>query len=257
MLFIITLLTSLLFASVYPLTFWLSADKPLKNNFHHFHIGLPNIVSGIICAYLFTANFPMHLLIITLLWFIAFSFLTAISWKKDTVNIISTTLVSILGLFVFTLFHCYLLNSSVLHILSWILSSVIFVLSLYAMNLGHWYLNIHGLPMFHLKRANTAFWFFILLHLVWDLIGIFVFTVNIDGEVITLLSFLGQLDGFYLMLGFFFGIIFPAVALYFSHETIKLKNTQSTTGILYVILSGILIGDITFKYYAIRYALAL
>ena len=43
----IPLLTLLIFSVTYPLCFWLSARDPLKNKFHHFHIGLPNVTAGL------------------------------------------------------------------------------------------------------------------------------------------------------------------------------------------------------------------
>ena len=54
-----------------------------------------------------------------------------------------------------------------------------------------------------------------------------------------------------------FGTIFPLVALYFVDGTLKVKSTQSATGILYVILIAILIGDLTYKYYLIQYGIVL
>lgn len=54
MLYTITLLTTLYFAFTYPLCFWISRHDPLKNNFHHFHLGLPVIV-GILALFLLFA----------------------------------------------------------------------------------------------------------------------------------------------------------------------------------------------------------
>ncbi len=73
------------------------------------------------------------------------------------------------------------------------------------------------------------------------------------GENISLIHFIGIMDGFMLWVAIFFGVVFPLVSLYFAFGTLKLKNTQATTGILYVILAAVLLGDLAFKYFLIKY----
>jgi hypothetical protein len=63
------------------------------------------------------------------------------------------------------------------------------------------------------------------------------------------------MEGIFLLVAFFFGTLFPLVSIYFVWGTLKAKSTQSATGILYVLLSAILIGDIAYKYYLLNYHL--
>ena len=63
------------------------------------------------------------------------------------------------------------------------------------------------------------------------------------------------MEGIFLLVAFFFGTLFPLVSIYFVWGTLKVKSTQSATGILYVLLSAILIGDIAYKYYLLNYQL--
>ena len=58
-----------------------------------------------------------------------------------------------------------------------------------------------------------------------------------------------------LFVALLFGVIFPLITLFFVKEILKLKNTQATTGMLYVILSAILIGDIAYKFYHLKYGI--
>ena len=129
--------------------------------------------------------------------------------------------------------------------------------SFYTMNLGHWYLNVHGLPMSHLKRAVYVFWFFLILRALWDVLALLTMRILSRGEMIPLWKFMGQMDGFFLVIAFFFGTLFPIISLGFVKGTLDVKSTQSATGILYVVLSSVLIGDMTYKYYLIRYGLGL
>jgi len=76
-----------------------------------------------------------------------------------------------------------------------------------------------------------------------------------QGEVITEIKFIQNSDGFLLLLGLFFGTLFPFMSLFFAQEILRLRNTQATTGVLYVILCSILLGDIVYKYYAIKFGI--
>ncbi len=267
MLITIPLLTALLFASIYPLCFWISARDPLKNDFHKFHIGLPNFVGGVGVVGLLFMDVPLFLKVAAVLWKALFIFLSYHYWKKGTVNPRMITIPCVVGLGVFCLVldHLVILPHSSQLIASSraaimgsaILDGFILCLSFYTMNLGHWYLNVHGLPMSHLKRAVYVFWFFLILRGLLDLWALLTMRIFSRGEMISLWQFVGQMDGFFLVIAFFFGTMFPIISLWFVKGTLDVKSTQSATGILYVVVSSVLIGDITYKYYLIRYGLGL
>ena len=125
------------------------------------------------------------------------------------------------------------------------------------MNLGHWYLNVHGLNINHLLRATYIFWTFVVIRFIWDIWQLLTAKILYQGDRISLPHFMFHIDGFLLLIAFFFGTLLPLVTLYFVKETLQVKSTQSATGILYVILSAVLICDIAYKYYLIKYGLIL
>src|SRR3989338_3189719 len=79
----ISLLTALGFAVFYPLCFLISADQPLKNNFHKFHIGLPNTIGGVVLIFVWLIDLPLALKITVTLWKALFISISSYSWKKE------------------------------------------------------------------------------------------------------------------------------------------------------------------------------
>ena len=73
------------------------------------------------------------------------------------------------------------------------------------------------------------------------------------GIEIPLYSFMMTLEGFLLIVALLFGTICPLFTLFFVRGTLSLKATQSVTGILYGTLCSVLIGDLSYKYYALTF----
>ncbi len=253
MLLTITLLTSLSFAALYPLCFWISYRDPLKNKFHRFHLGLPTIVASVTSIFILFQNIPFDIKFTLCVWTIILILRSYYYWHKESVDPRVITISCLIGIYALIRLQSGLIASDFsFHVIS-ILSGFIFCSSLYAMNLGHWYLNVHGLSLNHLKRAVFVLGCFLVVRFIWDIVYLSFSHIVYLGENIPAFKFLWTLDGFLLSLGIIFGTIFPFLSLFFASETLKLKNTQSTTGILYVILCSVLIGDIAYKYYFIKF----
>lgn len=254
----LTVLTSFIFSVIYPLCFWISYNDPLKNNFHKFHIGLPNVIGGVTVVSLLFMDIPLATKLVVLLWKAVFIAVSRISWKKPYPDALWMSIPSVLGIYAFYRVLVDLTGSGgMVSLIVWLLGGAIFCSALFAMNLGHWYLNVHGLPMTHLQRAVNVFGFFLSLRLVWDIGVLVIGKVFYGGEWIPFVRFITGLDGFLLLIALAFGLFFPLASLYFVNGTLKLKNTQSTTGILYVILCAVLIGDLTYKYYFLKFGICL
>ncbi|MGE0266861.1 MAG: hypothetical protein AB7S78_00215 [Candidatus Omnitrophota bacterium] len=257
MLFSITLLTSLLFSFTYPLVFWISAKEPLKNNFHRFHIGLPTVTGVITLIFVIRMALSPLLTTLSIIWIFGSLALTGYYWNKETVNLVYVTVLSILGLCITGYVQTALTGFGYAALAVSILGGLIFSSSLYAMNLGHWYLNVHGLPLKHLRSAMYLFWGLVLTRFLWDLFYIFSNHVMYQGDLIRVFDFIRTMEGFLLLIPFFFGTVLPLFALFMVHEILKLKNTQAATGILYVILCGVVLGDMAYKYYFIKFGILL
>jgi len=258
MLFKISFLTSLLFSAVYPLCFWISAKDPLKNNFHRFHLGVSCLVAGLATIVYWSAPAAsLDIKYSLLIWTGALLLVCAYYWPKVSPNPVALTIVFAIGMVAIIKTITAWMPVTPLGVILTILGGMIFCASLFAMNLGHWYLNVHGLPISHLMRAVYVFWALTAIRAVLDLFLIFSQTVTLHGEIYPLSQFILTLEGFLMSLAILFGTIFPLTCLYFVKGTLDVKSTQSATGILYAILCGVVIGDITYKYYFFKYGIVL
>lgn len=257
MLFKISLLTSHIFAVFYPLCFFISVKDPLKHNFHKFHLGLPGVIAGVLLVVILWSDLSYFIKSVTVAWTMTFFFISGYYWKKEFPNPYILLIPAALGLINFIQLQSYYVSSDWKILMAGILAGMVFTSSMYAMNLGHFYLNVHGLPIKHLLRATHVFLWSLIIRLIWDMFLFFQTRLMYKGEMIPLWKFTMNLDGLFLLMGIFFGTLFPLISLYFAYGTLKLKNTQATTGILYVILSAVLLGDLTYKFYLIRFGIPL
>lgn len=239
----------------YPLFFLLTAKEPIKHHFHRFHLACPIIIAGLAIIGLYLLPVNDQLRIVGLVWLGAALTLTALFWNKESVNPIIVTMLSIAGLVFVGFLSFILFNFGLKDICISILSGAIVSSIFYAMNLGHFYLNVHGLPIKHLKNATITFAVLLLLRLIWNGCYLFSARLMVGGQEMPLLPWMNSIEGFMLWVAIFFGTVFPLGGLYFAFGTLKLKNTQATTGILYVLLSAVLLGDLTYKYYLIKYGI--
>ena len=126
-------------------------------------------------------------------------------------------------------------------------------LSLYAMILGHWYLNVEKMPMSLLDKTVLVYMFVLLLRLMWNIFAVITEQIEYEGYVLGLLTFIISLEGFLIGVAIFFGVIFPLVALVLVRRTLHHKSTQAATGILYVVVVSAIIGDFSYRYYLLNY----
>lgn len=260
MLTIISLITSLSIGTFYPLSFLIHARTPLGGSFHRFHLGMPLVVGGIASLFLLLGEITLFTKGLLILWGSLLACLTLFYWKKGSPRRLAITLPALLGLLAFTgtqreLLDDFPLGGSVTFIS--ILAGLILCASLHSMTLGHHYLNVRGLPLEHLKRATLVLWTLLGGRLLWDLYFLFYGKMFYGGDEMTLIHFAMRLDGFLLWIGLFFGTLLPFITLFLVKEILKFRNTQSATGILYVVLCSVLMGDLTYKYYLIKFGVAL
>jgi hypothetical protein len=126
--------------------------------------------------------------------------------------------------------------SNTLQPLAVALSGLVLGLTVAAMLLGHWYLNAPGMELAPLRRllvfAAAA------VGLQVGLSGADLFAAYSTGVSITLSTWL------FIALRWAFGLIGVLALLWMAWETLKIPNTQSATGILYVAVIGVFVGEL-------------
>jgi len=257
MLFKILLLSCLTFSAVYPLSFWISRRDPLKNNFHRFHLGVSCFVAGLAGIIIAVTDFPSEIKFNFLIWGSALFLASAYYWTKETPQPLVLSFVFLFGFYAILRMLELWIPVDALIMIAVILGAANFCAALFAMNLGHWYLNVHGLPLSHLRRAVYVFWALAGLRAFLDIYVFATFRLNVDGDNYSLWQFVMTMDGFLIVLGILFATIFPLSTLYFVKGTLDVKSTQSATGILYAILCGVVIGELTTKFYLFKYGIPL
>jgi len=117
-----------------------------------------------------------------------------------------------------------------------------------AMILGHWYLVIPSMKVSYLQSI-------VKLHIVALVLRVAVVAAAIVVAVMTWQPGLGpsfrhyvqSLDGIFFWMRVLFGLAGPAVLAWLTWETAKIQSTQSATGILYVDLFTVVVGELLAK----------
>lgn len=121
--------------------------------------------------------------------------------------------------------------------------------------LGHWYLNIPGLDIRHLARTVNLLIASLVARVVVLLVSIVLFP---EPFLQPFLKWNEATMTFYFNFGLFFllriglGIVIPAVLLYMVVQTVKLRATQSATGILFVIEFLVICGELIAMYLMLK-----
>lgn len=106
-----------------------------------------------------------------------------------------------------------------------------------AMLLGHWYLNSPGMELAPLRRLLTA-----------AAIAIVVQSLVVGGGLAAEVSVRSDVSASWLLfvlLRWSFGLCGVLALLWMAWRTLDIPNTQSATGILYVAVLGVFIGELT------------
>jgi protein NrfD len=117
-----------------------------------------------------------------------------------------------------------------------------------AMILGHWYLVIPSMKVSYLQSM-------VKLHIISLVLRVAVVAAAIFVAVVTWQPGLGpsfrhytqSLDGIFFWMRVLFGLAGPAVLGWLTWETAKIQSTQSATGILYVDLFTVVVGELLAK----------
>jgi hypothetical protein len=115
-------------------------------------------------------------------------------------------------------------------------SGLVLGLTLAAMLLGHWYLNSPGMELEPLRQL-----------LKWIVVAV---AAQIAVSAFGLIGDLGAIDVvsvswlLFVLLRWSFGLVGVLALVWMAWQTLKIPNTQSATGILYVAVIGVFVGEL-------------
>lgn len=123
------------------------------------------------------------------------------------------------------------------HTFALITSGLVLGLVFAAMLLGHWYLNAPGMELAPLRRL-----------LLMAAVAVVAQMLVVGAGLVAEISYRPDATlGWYLfvVLRWSFGLLGVLGLLWMAWQTLKIPNTQSATGILYVAVIGVFIGELT------------
>lgn len=114
-------------------------------------------------------------------------------------------------------------------------SGLLLGMTMAAMLLGHWYLNTPTMELVPLRRLIIAMGVAVVLQAIVSALGLW-------GEL-TYASEITTQWWLFLLLRWSFGIVGVGILAIMAWQTLKIPNTQSATGILYVAVIGTFVGE--------------
>lgn len=253
----ILIITAFLFGICYPLFFVGNYEKTVKSGFYRFNLGLASFIAGIAVFGLHFLDIQQFIKTAALVWLLALFLVTAFLWRRDASQRWLLVLPTILGAFVLYHYQTIHFNGDWSVYFMSALGGFILCSSVFSMNLGHTYLNVKNLPINYLKKATAIFGSLLLIRLFFDIYFLMTQTIEYIGNTISLFSFIRGIDGLFLTIALLFGTVLPIILIILVIETLKIKSTQSATGLLYVIVISVFIGDLAYKYYLVQYGIVL
>jgi len=136
-----------------------------------------------------------------------------------------------------------------------ILASGVMGFSMAAMMLGHWYLTQPTLSIDELKRITLMMIFFLVLRFFFSTYQCTHVLVGMTESEIY--RYLLKMPGIFVLMRYVWGILGALILSFFVWRTVKIRSTQSATGILYVVVVACLVGEILSLYLAFFFGIPL
>ena len=135
-----------------------------------------------------------------------------------------------------------------------LLGALLFGAAYVAMNVGHWYLVSSSLPFGLLVRATEAFAALAMLRVALAVVALGVVARGSIGEAGEALAVLldPMRDGFFFWSRVLWGLAAPLILAPFVVKTARMKSNQAATGLLYVGLVFVLVGELLASYLTLR-----
>lgn len=253
MLSIIVTLSFVLFGSLFPLFLWITGSGKVGPQFHRLTLGLASFTGGAGVVSFWLMDVDFHVKLSAVVWLVSLLAITWFYWGRERIRPWVVSLPSFLGIVVYLqMLETLIISYSVLQSTS-LLGGLVLCGSIFSMILGHRYLNVVNLPIDLLKRSVGWLTILLTLRAMWNIPYLFLGEIDSNGQLISILEFVQSFTGFFLGVALFFGVIVPLVMCLFILRTVAIGSTQSATGLLYVLVILVVMGDLLFKYYALQF----
>jgi hypothetical protein len=135
-----------------------------------------------------------------------------------------------------------------------VLGALLFGCVIWAMNLGHWYLVSKSIPFGLLVRATEAFALVALVRTALALVALgWAARLSRGSAGDALAELLDPMrDGFFFWSRVLWGLAAPLVLAPFVVKTARMKSNQAATGLLYVGVVFVLVGELLAAYLTLR-----
>ncbi|MCM3877886.1 MAG: hypothetical protein NEA02_15880 [Thermoanaerobaculia bacterium] len=135
-----------------------------------------------------------------------------------------------------------------------VLGALLFGAVYCAMNVGHWYLVSASLPFGLLVRATEAFAVLAAIRATYAVVALGVVARGSTGEGGEALAYIldPMRDGFFFWSRVLWGLVAPLALAPFVVKTARMKSNQAATGLLYVGLVFVLVGELLASYLTLR-----
>lgn len=125
-------------------------------------------------------------------------------------------------------------------------SALLMGAGLVGMNLGHCYLtNIH-LPISPYKRLSYLFLLFLIFQALVSLISLVQLR---DFDLIKKAIYLENIEGLFLWIRILIGFLAPLVLIFMILHTVRIRSTQSATGLMYVAMMMVISGEFFSRFF--------
>jgi len=262
MLLYLILSSCISFGAIYPLLCWTHYGVPVMTSFQRFNF----------CLALFSVSVALPCFVIieglsistglTFVWLIVLLCLTAAYWNRESIHEWIVSIPSIFGILLLVRLAPNLApDGAAPRLAFWtifVLGGMIPASAVYSTIFGHWFLETKGrVPVLHLTNCVRLLAIVLGLRATWDAVALFTVQARVFGEPMPLWRYLAHLDGILLGAGILAGTILPLALVIMVHKTLKIRSTTSATGLLYSMVIAILLGDMSYRYYAIANGLIL
>jgi hypothetical protein len=128
-------------------------------------------------------------------------------------------------------------GGGILQTASVVTSGLVLGLTVASMLLGHWYLNSPGMELEPLRRLLILIAIAVAAQMVVCSLGLFGPELGSEQGTLSWILFV--------VLRWSFGLVGVMGLVWMAWQTLKIPNTQSATGILYVAVIGVFVGELT------------